>query len=306
MLHQADGGLHVRVEELGANLYSQEILAVSLGIVLDTGGDAAGGQINNIGQINIGILLCIHEAQNPGEQGEKAQILLCNMVGGEDQVQVVDAVGVDIVVEDSELTALLDITVDGQNLGAQILSLQHRDLLDVLDIIGSVLILLQMLGRSHHGVDLLIGERGLQLFELLSEGLIPLAAQSLLGMQNHQGGVGIADQILTGQILKVALLHPHLEIIQDLRAVQMHKGLLLIVEPGVQQLQSPHQTPGKSAIVGLPKMELSHIDGRIESLLVNALLDLLFEGLLDDREKGLLLPLICPDRKSTRLNSSHA
>ena len=119
--------------------------------------------------------------------------------------------------------------------------------------------------------------------------LIPAACQPSLRDELYQGGVGILKQILPDQLLEITLTDPLAKLLQNPADMQVQKGLTLIIEPGVQQLKPPDQALGITAVISLPKMKLSHIDGCVESPGVNSSLCLIRQSLADDLQKCFLV-----------------
>ena len=186
---------------------------------------------------------------------------------------------------------LLHRVLELRPLPADILAAQHGNLFQIFLGGRLLLVLPQFPGSPHHGLDGLGRHGSLPLRQHVGQlFVLPLRLARLRRHQNH-GLVGIVQQILPDQALKIALVHCLLQEVKGLLVLQMHERIP-VVQPAVHGPQAVHQPLGRGTVVRLPVTELVVIETGQQALPVDALVRQTPQRTLDRDQKLRLLLLV--------------
>jgi len=103
----------------------------------------------------------------------------------------------------------------------------------------------------------------------------------------------IGQKISFNQIRKITSVQLFSQKLKHIVGLDMHKRLMIVIEPAVIHLKSIHQSLWKSAEISLFILELIIIQRRFQASSLNPLFRNLTQGVLDDAHKVCLFFLIC-------------
>ena len=111
-------------------------------------------------------------------------------------------------------------------------------------------------------------------------------------MERHNGTVRVLQEELPDQVFKVAGADEGLQLLKVLPVIERQEGVVIGVEPVVQDVQAEGNALREAPEVRLPVVELIEVDAGKEGLFVDAVPDEILKGLLNRSDKLVLVLLI--------------
>ena len=174
-----------------------------------------------------------------------------------------------------------------------IFSFQHRNPCFVFFGILTFLKRLQCFRLLHKLLQFLSGKCCFIGSQLLLQFFFLLSRKTFLGNAQYNGGVRIIQQIIPDQLFKIPFICFLFQTFKCAQPLQMHKWLVLIIQPAVKYINSIHKSFREGRIICLPEAEFQIIDTCLYSLAVHAFFGDFLQGILDDLQKSIFIRKLC-------------
>ena len=283
LFQDPEGVFSAAVQEPGAHFKDDPVRAVPVGpgIGIDRADNTACIYIDLIVEFRVAEAPGIHGREGHTEDAQIGEITGRHPADIKEQAQVMDLIGEQGMGNELPAADFTELVDAGLYFAGQVFSGQHGDGSLCLLCIRGLLPVAQGLFLINDGLLLFLCQGSRVSPHLLFELRLLLIGQTGMGLQDNDAAVGIVQQIFLHQTLEVTFLHLLPEDIKVFAGLQGQPGLLLIIEPGIEQAQAVDQAFGIAAEVGFPVAEFEIVDGGHQGLAVESVRDQSAQGLLD-------------------------
>ena len=245
------------------------------------------------GEVVIGVLRRVNATEDAAEQAVIRHVFLRHLSDVEEEVRVGDAVGLDRMENGFDPADRPFLVVERDRIAGNIGTGERRNA--VLFFLGRLmgLIFAQETGLFNDMVDFL-GRKGfLIVLELLLQGLVVFVDESTLRRKREKDGVvGLEDDLLD-EVLVITGADSLLQLSEIVEHVHISERGFFIVQPGLKHIRRDVKTARIAAVIRLAEMEFADVQSGENGFLVEALFDLLFQGVPNDFPETVEIFFVC-------------
>ena len=207
----------------------------------------------------------------------------------EHQVKIGDPVGLHVM-EQEQISVQIQFFIGERSAFlTDIGPLERRNAGKRFRILFGFLIGFQILCPFHHVLQLFPGKAGTEGLQLLGKRLILSCGKTFFGLQDQYAAVCIVQEIRTDQVFKITGARQSSEFFKDRKLLHLREGILRVVQPGSENIQTVEQSLRIGRIIGFPIAELHGIKPCFDGKRIDSFFRDLFQCTADDGNKLFLL-----------------
>ena len=264
-------------------------------------GQTACDAVHLVAELLVSILIRIHLPENrTGQDGCCHELLFLQHTCIKQEPYIADSVRAGLM-QDERHIAVHFLDQNRFRLSLDIRQRQHRNPGEHLGGILRILISPQLTAVLENLIDLKLVQLSLFVLKLYAFGLLKPLRPAGFSPEGDKRTVLILEQVGAHQIFKVLSTDSLFEPVENTHCISMQEGLIIVIEPAVQQRESPDQSARCAPRISFYIGETHDIDRRLKSLLINAVCHLLLKRFLYNLHKAITSIL----RRSSGCHGKH-